>query len=167
MRRALQRRHPLTGLRQRRREVLPVGLELAEGEVGRYRGLGRGLPLGFEGPDHETAAVVAHIDVAVEVAQGRQVAARALDSLVCSHMVLGCEQRQAGAGEQRQLARPQAGRDHGHLTLDQAAVGLDRRDPPSADGRAAAARAAQAKAGHPAALDHAHAGRSRRPSAVA
>ena len=142
-----QRRHAHARPGERQLEVLEVGLELPEGEVVRDRGGRSRPPVRLEGADDEPAAVVAHVDVAVEVAHDRQVAGRALDRLRLGPVVLRRVQRQAGAGEQGEVARPEPGGDDDDLTGDEPAVGLD----------AGHAPAAQAEPGDADALDDAHA----------
>ena len=120
-----KRRHAHARLRERALEVLEVGLELPEGEVVRDRGGRARPPVRLEGADDQPAAVVTHVDGPVEVAHDRQVAGRAFDRLRLGPVVLRRVQRQAGAGEQGEVARPEPCGDDGDLAGDEPAVGLD------------------------------------------
>ncbi len=99
-----QRRHAHARLGERPCEVLEVGLELAKGEVRRDGGGGTRPPVGLEGADEEAAAVVPHVDGAVQVADDRQVARGPVHRLRLRPVVLGRVQRQPGAGEQAEVA---------------------------------------------------------------
>ena len=160
--RVRQRRDALGGGGQRPAEVLHVRLELAEREVLRDRRGRAGAPVGLERTDEEAAAVVAHVDRAVQVADDRQVAGGSLDRLRLRPVVLRRVQRDARAGEQREVARPQPGGEDDCLALHVAVVGLDRRH-----ARRAGGCGLQPEAGHSHAFEHAHAegpgGLGRRP----
>ena len=77
----------------------------------------RGLPSGSNAPTMQAAPVVAHVDGAVEVADDRQVAAGAFHRLRLRPVVLRRVQREPGAGEQAEVARPEPGGDDRDLAL--------------------------------------------------
>ncbi len=145
--RLCQRRHADARLGERPREVLQVRLELAEGEVRRDRRRRARPAVRLERADDEAAAVVTHVDGAVEVADDGQVASGALHRLGLRPVVLRGVQREPGAGEQAEVARPQPGGDDGDFALHRPAVGLHGDD----------AAAVEREPGDARALDHAHA----------
>jgi hypothetical protein len=110
-------RDPAPRLREHRGDVVPVRAELGE-PAGRDAG-GRERPaVRLERADHEPAAVVANVQEPVEVADERLRLDRERRLLGHHPHVLGGHQRDAAAGEARQLRRPQARREDHGLRVD-------------------------------------------------
>ena len=122
-----ERRHPGSGRSQHRADVVPVGPELDEA-VGRHaRGRPR-LAVRLERTDHEAPTVMTDVQVAVEVAQERQVLGGGGRLVGHDPDVLGWIQRDARVGEARQLRRPEASGQDDDLRLDGAGGRLDAGD---------------------------------------
>ena len=114
----VQHRQPFARVREHGREVIPV---LTEFDEAAGRDVARRLGLPFRA-DEEPAAVVADVQVAVQVAEDREPVLRDL-RLVRHHPdVLRRVERHRRAGEPRQLGRPEAGRQHRDLALDRPSV---------------------------------------------
>ncbi len=128
-------RDAVAGRREHRREVIPVRPELDEALGGDARGRKR-LAVRLERADHEPAAVVADVQVAIEVAQERQVLGRGGRLVGHDPDVLGRVERDARAGEAGELRGPETGRQDDGLGLDGAARGVEAGDAAGRRGRA-------------------------------
>ncbi len=118
-----ERRDPSRRVRSRRREVLPVGAELAERPVLGDRCGGTRPSVRLERADHQPAGVVASVEGPVESAHQREKIVRALDRFGRDVDVLGRVKRNRDADGRGEVAGPQAARENDRLGLDVAPVG--------------------------------------------
>ena len=123
-----QRRQPVQRVLHHRLEMVPVLGQEAEFErLVQHSGRDR-LAHRLETADQQAAAVVADVEMAVMVRQGRQVAGDAFDRPGQQVEMLAGEQWHPGAGHGADLARPQPGAQCNGIAHDDALPGLDAAD---------------------------------------
>ena len=127
----LQRWDAPLRVRADRREVLPIGAELAERPVLGDRAGRAWPPVRLESADHQPAGVVPRVEVAVEPANQRQEVVHPLDRIGRDVDVLGRVERDRHADGRGEVTGPQtAGEDHA-LRADVPAIGTNAENGPA------------------------------------
>ena len=124
--------------------MIPIRPELDEA-VGRHAGWRPRLAIGLERTDHEPTSVMADVQVAVEIAEERQVLRGCWRLLGHDPHMLGGVERDARIDQPGQLGGPETGRQDDDLGLDVAGA---RRDPGHATGIRATAEPRDRRPGH-------------------
>ena len=117
----LEQRKPAQALVERGREVLPVGLEQAEGEVVGHAVDDPRLAHPLEGAEHERLALSAEVDAPIGIANDRQASDVASDRVREHVVVLDGLERNRVSGDLGQLPGPHAGAEHDGVGVDGAA----------------------------------------------